>query len=227
MNLQTRKFCKELNDYIVEPFRRELSEIAAPSRTVNLEGESGHALDQMTYRCALDKDSDVRSFVMSFVDPETLEKQREKEMKAAAEMAEAAIEARAEENYSNYDDDDDEEDDDEEDEEDEDEEEIDDDEVLDEVVENSSNELKTSKEKETSTTSPMQDIEGSRSPVADKETTRISSEPMEITTSNSNDEDEIMPDAEPIIVVPSNTLKSTQKPTTAVVLPRQNDKESE
>lgn len=33
----------------------------------------------MTYRFALDKDSDVRSFVMSFVDPDTLEKQREQE----------------------------------------------------------------------------------------------------------------------------------------------------
>lgn len=229
--------------YTNEPFRRELSEIAAPSRTVNLEGESGHALDQMTYRCALDKDSDVRSFVMSFVDPETLEKQREKEMKAAAEMAEAAIEARAEENYSNYDDDDEDddedEDDEEEDEEDEDEEELEDDEVLEEA----NTESQAIKEKETSTSSPMQDIEASRSPAVsdDKEDTHVSAEPMEISSSNSNvstapapqeeDEDEMMPDAEPIIIVPSNTLKSNQKPTTAtttaVVLPRQTDKESE
>lgn len=63
----------------VEPFRKELSEIAAPSRTAEPSGESGHALEQMTYRFALDKDSDVRSFVMSFVDLETLEKQREQE----------------------------------------------------------------------------------------------------------------------------------------------------
>lgn len=75
---------------------------------MNQAGEFGHALDQMTYRFALDKDRDVRSFVMSFVDPETLEKQREKEMKAAVEVAEAAIEARAEES-SNFDEDDEEE----------------------------------------------------------------------------------------------------------------------
>jgi hypothetical protein len=101
---------------VIEPFRRELSEIAAPSRTVNQEGESGHALDQMTYRFALDKDSDVRSFVMSFVDPEILEKQREKEMKAAVQVAEAAIEARAEEN-SNFDEEEEDEDEEEEEEE--------------------------------------------------------------------------------------------------------------
>ncbi|KAG2205706.1 hypothetical protein INT47_008063 [Mucor saturninus] len=85
--------------YTNEPFRKELSEIAAPSRTVNVAGESGHALDQMTYRFALDKDRDVRSFVMAFVDSETLEKQRDKEMKAAVEVAEAAIEARADESF--------------------------------------------------------------------------------------------------------------------------------
>lgn len=66
---------------------------------MNQAGESGHALDQMTYRFALDKDRDVRSFVMAFVDPEILEKQRDKEMKAAVEVAEAAIEARAEESF--------------------------------------------------------------------------------------------------------------------------------
>ncbi|KAI9255493.1 armadillo-type protein [Sporodiniella umbellata] len=69
--------------YTNEPFCRELSEIAAPSRTAH--EESGHALDQMTYRFALDKDGDVRSFVMSFVSSEILEKQREKDSQAAAE----------------------------------------------------------------------------------------------------------------------------------------------
>ncbi|KAI9470545.1 MAG: armadillo-type protein [Benjaminiella poitrasii] len=62
--------------YKDEPFRRELSEIAAPSRTVNETGESGHALNQMTYRLALDMDGDVRSFVMPFVDLDILEKRR-------------------------------------------------------------------------------------------------------------------------------------------------------
>lgn len=74
----------------VEPFCRELSGIAAPSRTVN--EESGHALDQMTYRFALDKDSDVRSFVMEFVDKDVLEKQQKKlkqqEEEQAAQMEE-------------------------------------------------------------------------------------------------------------------------------------------
>lgn len=75
----------------VEPFCRELSEIAAPSRTAH--EESGHALDQMTYRFALDKDSDVRSFVMAFVNNDILEKQREKDSKAAEEAAAAAAAA--------------------------------------------------------------------------------------------------------------------------------------
>lgn len=39
----------------------------------------------MTYRFALDKDGDVRSFVMGFVNNEILEKQREKDNQAAAE----------------------------------------------------------------------------------------------------------------------------------------------
>ncbi|RCH88951.1 Serine/threonine-protein phosphatase 4 regulatory subunit 1, partial [Rhizopus stolonifer] len=69
--------------YTNEPFCQELSEIAAPSRTAH--EESGHALDQMTYRFALDKDGDVRSFVMGFVNNEILEKQREKDNQAAAE----------------------------------------------------------------------------------------------------------------------------------------------
>ncbi|KAG1175286.1 hypothetical protein G6F70_000884 [Rhizopus microsporus] len=76
--------------YTNEPFCRELSGIAAPSRTVN--EESGHALDQMTYRFALDKDSDVRSFVMEFVDKDVLEKQQKKlkqqEEEQAAQMEE-------------------------------------------------------------------------------------------------------------------------------------------
>lgn len=93
----------------LEPFRKELSEIAAPSRTVNQAGESGHALDQMTYRLALDKDRDVRSFVMTFVDPEILEKQRDKEMKAAVEVAEAAIEARTDASFDDEEEDDEEE----------------------------------------------------------------------------------------------------------------------
>lgn len=78
-----------------ESFRKEVSEIAAPSRTVEPSGEPGHALDQMTYRFALDKDNDVRSFVMPYVDQATLEKQREKEMSTAIQMAEESIEARA------------------------------------------------------------------------------------------------------------------------------------
>lgn len=82
-----------------------MSEIAAPSRTAEPSGESGHALDQMTYRFALDKDADVRSFVMSFVDPDILEKQREKEMKAAIQMAEASIEERAAEREQQEDED--------------------------------------------------------------------------------------------------------------------------
>ncbi|KAG1048929.1 hypothetical protein G6F43_008718 [Rhizopus delemar] len=77
--------------YTNEPFCRELSEIAAPSRTAH--EESGHALDQMTYRFALDKDSDVRSFVMAFVNNDILEKQREKDSKAAEEAAAAAAAA--------------------------------------------------------------------------------------------------------------------------------------
>ncbi|KAI8384178.1 armadillo-type protein [Blakeslea trispora] len=70
--------------YKNEPFRRELSEIAAPSRTANQSGETLHALEQMTYRFALDRDSDVRHFVMNYVDADILEKQREKEQQASS-----------------------------------------------------------------------------------------------------------------------------------------------
>ncbi|KAI8997783.1 armadillo-type protein [Pilobolus umbonatus] len=69
--------------YTNESFRQELSEIAAPSRTVNERGESGHALDQMTYHFALDPDRDVRSFVLPFIDPIILEKQRAREIRTA------------------------------------------------------------------------------------------------------------------------------------------------
>ncbi|KAG2236492.1 hypothetical protein INT48_003283, partial [Thamnidium elegans] len=161
----------------IEPFRKELSEIAAPSRTVNQAGESGHALDQMTYRFALDKDADVRSFVMSFVDPDTLEKQREKEMNAAVQVAEAAIEARNEEESSEEEEEEEEE-------------------------ETESDETEEEEEK------AMQDIEKSRSPIPEKEST----EPMD---THISDEDEIMADVDDKPV-----QKST---TTAVVLPN-NDK---
>lgn len=164
----------------LEPFRKELSEIAAPSRTVNQAGESGHALDQMTYRFALDKDTDVRSFVMSFVDADTLEKQREKEMKAAVQVAEAAIEARNEEESSEEDD------------------------------ETESDETEEEEEEEEGEEKAMQDVEKSRSPVPEKE----SSEPMD---THISDEDEIMADVDDKPV-----QKST---TTAVVLPNNDKKE--
>ncbi|KAI8095332.1 armadillo-type protein [Thamnidium elegans] len=165
--------------YTNEPFRKELSEIAAPSRTVNQAGESGHALDQMTYRFALDKDADVRSFVMSFVDPDTLEKQREKEMNAAVQVAEAAIEARNEEESSEEEEEEEEE-------------------------ETESDETEEEEEK------AMQDIEKSRSPIPEKEST----EPMD---THISDEDEIMADVDDKPV-----QKST---TTAVVLPNNDKKE--
>ncbi|RCI04856.1 Serine/threonine-protein phosphatase 4 regulatory subunit 1 [Rhizopus stolonifer] len=101
--------------YTNEPFRRELSEIAAPSRTVNQDGESGHALEQMTYRFALDNDSDVRHFVMAFVDKDMLEKQREKEQKASEASVSKPTEHTNEETPDNEDEDEDDDDEDEDD----------------------------------------------------------------------------------------------------------------
>ncbi|KAI8638998.1 armadillo-type protein [Parasitella parasitica] len=205
--------------YTNEPFRRELSEIAAPSRTVNQAGESGHALDQMTYRFALDKDSDVRSFVMPFVDTEILEKQREKEMQAAVQIAEAAIEARAEEN-NNYNDSDEDED------EDEDEEEgDDDDDESDGTDVETDNKLSVDMDEsdEAPTPTPMQDVERVGSPEKDN------TEPMDISTmlasaesasdlpstpdNKVDDEDEIMSEAEPVAL---KTNKSTNAPSTEI-----------
>lgn len=213
----------------LEPFRKELSEIAAPSRTVNQAGESGHALDQMTYRFALDKDGDVRSFVMPFVDPEILEKQREKEMQAAVQIAEAAIEARAEENsHYNDDEEEEEEEDDEEDDDDgdgdddqDDGEEEDDDNVTDEEVDKK---LKLDTDESEGTSTPMQDVERAGSPEKDNvepmdiSTTSTATEVEPTTTSEPalpestsltenkvDDEDEIMSDAEPV----AETTEST------------------
>ncbi|CAO0800068.1 unnamed protein product [Mucor circinelloides] len=215
--------------YTNEPFRKELSEIAAPSRTVNQAGESGHALDQMTYRFALDKDGDVRSFVMPFVDPEILEKQREKEMQAAVQIAEAAIEARAEENsHYNDDEEEEEEEDDEEDDDDgdgdddqDDGEEEDDDNVTDEEVDKK---LKLDTDESEGTSTPMQDVERAGSPEKDNvepmdiSTTSTATEVEPTTTSEPalpestsltenkvDDEDEIMSDAEPV----AETTEST------------------
>jgi hypothetical protein len=220
-----------------------LSEIAAPSRTVNQAGESGHALDQMTYRFALDKDGDVRSFVMPFVDSEILEKQREKEMHAAVQIAEAAIEARAEENDINYNDDEEEEDDDEDDEEEENEEEQDEEEdenVTDEEVDKK---LKFDTDESEEISTPMQDVERAGSPE------KTNAEPMDISTAstttesasasasasksenNVNDEDEIMSDAEPVVettktintpsseITSKNPTTTTTTTTTAAVSP--------
>ncbi|KAI9363798.1 armadillo-type protein [Pilaira anomala] len=209
--------------YTNEPFRKELSEIAAPSRTVNQAGESGHALDQMTYRFALDKDPDVRSFVMSFVDLNTLEKQREKEMKAAVEVAEADIEARNEQESS---------------EEEEEETESDDQESEESEDDNESEKVKST---------PMQDIEEATSPIPEKEstttTTTAVTDPMDTTSSHASDEDEIMSevDDKPVqkqnitttttttttpITTTTTTIPttSTTSTTTAVVLPNNNDK---
>lgn len=196
----------------IEPFRRELSEIAAPSRTVNQEGESGHALDQMTYRFALDKDSDVRSFVMSFVDPDILEKQREKEMKAAVQAAEAAIEARAEEN-SNFDEDEEAEADGNEDEDDEDDDEHDD--------EGKQDKKMVIDEAEKQEQGPMQEVESELLPEKKPEQS-VEMEPMDILNNSAEDEDEIMSEADTLHNKSSTTKTplNTSTPTTAVVLPQ-------
>jgi ABC-type Zn2+ transport system substrate-binding protein/surface adhesin len=150
----------------------------------------------MTYRFALDKDSDVRSFVMSFVDPDILEKQREKEMKAAVQVAEAAIEARAEEN-SNFDED-----------EEEDEEDEDDDEEEEDHEEHQDKKMALDETEE-----PMQVvIEKEGSP----EKKCVKAESMDMT--NGIDEDEVMSDVD--TASKTMTKKPLSTTTTAVVLPR-------
>ncbi|CEP07968.1 hypothetical protein [Parasitella parasitica] len=231
--------------YTNEPFRRELSEIAAPSRTVNQAGESGHALDQMTYRFALDKDSDVRSFVMPFVDTEILEKQREKEMQVAVQIAEAAIEARAEENNSYNDGDEEEEDDDEDEEEEGDDDEGDGEEDSMEEEADNKQSVDMDESNEASAPTPTQDVERAGSPEKDNAepmdisttspATELVSDPMPSTSDNKvDDEDEIMSDAEPVAMENSKTIDAaassiestsetpttTTTITTAIVLPR-------
>ncbi|KAI8326855.1 armadillo-type protein [Choanephora cucurbitarum] len=193
--------------YKNEPFRKELNEIAAPSRTANQTGESLHALEQMAYRFALDKDSDVRSFVTDYIDNDMLEKQRKKEQ-ATADILKPVenTQLNEEEEYEEEEDDEDDED--------------------DESKSISDNDKLTSDTKEKST-SPMDQV------ITPPEEKQSKTDPMDIST----DEDEIMLEAEdvatsatpsPVSSSPPSSISPPSLPshsTTAVVLQKQDDKE--
>lgn len=64
--------CHDANPNNLDTYRAELSELVLTDTLGENESQPGQILEQLLYQLALDKDADVRSFVIDLVDPQRL-----------------------------------------------------------------------------------------------------------------------------------------------------------